>query len=383
MIMNIGKLILSLSLLLAFCARAEFIAVELENVPVKRLQANLNDHLAAKPDDPVIHQRLARLHAMAYVKNFKSDDETVPVQKGKKDPWFGHVPNNVPYAPHPSRPVVAKRPTKVAKAHLAKAIQHYKKAIALKPDALTRLGLGWCAKEAGDKKLAITQFKLVVDEAWEQEQKAKFGGMARFVAEEAIGYYLPLLDEKKDAATIADLKKKILKLKELIRPITPIVIPLQNEVSLEAIIDRSAKVRFDLDGTGRQLSWEWIDGSVAGWLVHDPKQSGRITSSIQMFGSRSFLMFFEHGYEALALLDDDHSGALRGEELRGLAIWQDRNGNGVSEEGEVRSLAHHGITGLSTAATKGEQNMYFSAHGVEFSDGSKRNSYDVVLKGAK
>lgn len=69
-----------------------------------------------------------------------------------------------------------------------------------------------------------------------------------------------------------------------------------------------------------------------------------------MFGSVTFWIFWRDGYEALRSLDDDQDGILSGAELRGMALWQDRNGNGVSDEqGEVRSVAEWGITAISCA----------------------------------
>jgi hypothetical protein len=38
-----------------------------------------------------------------------------------------------------------------------------------------------------------------------------------------------------------------------------------------------------------------------------------------MFGSRTFALFMEHGYAAMALLDDDGNGVLKGHELEHLA----------------------------------------------------------------
>ena len=45
---------------------AIYARVDIEDVPVARLVANLEKELAANPKSPEIHLRLARLHAMAY-----------------------------------------------------------------------------------------------------------------------------------------------------------------------------------------------------------------------------------------------------------------------------------------------------------------------------
>lgn len=86
---------------------------------------------------------------------------------------------------------------------------------------------------------------------------------------------------------------------------------------------------------------------------------------------------------ALRALDDDGDGEVRGAELRGLALWHDRNRNGVSERGEVRPVTACGIAALSTVydvdATHPHEIPWSSA-GVRFVDGTIRPTFDVVLR---
>jgi hypothetical protein len=65
-----------------------------------------------------------------------------------------------------------------------------------------------------------------------------------------------------------------------------------------------------------------------------------------------------------------------------LAIWHDKNQNGVSEKGEVRPLAAHGIAALSCAYQPGDGVgvAAYSARGVILGDGTTRPSYDVILR---
>ena len=72
-----------------------------------------------------------------------------------------------------------------------------------------------------------------------------------------------------------------------------------------------------------------------------------ITSALQWFGNVTFWLFWSNGYEPMRALDDNADGELSGAELRHLAIWHDRNRDGVSDAGEVRPLAAHGIVALS------------------------------------
>jgi hypothetical protein len=96
-------------------------------------------------------------------------------------------------------------------------------------------------------------------------------------------------------------------------------------------------------------------------------------------------MFWDTGYDAMRALDDDCDGRLAGRELRHLALWRDANGNGVSEPGEVRSLADHDIVSLSFDHTRMDDadRTPWAAHGVTFRDGSTRPTWDVVLQPAR
>jgi hypothetical protein len=97
-------------------------------------------------------------------------------------------------------------------------------------------------------------------------------------------------------------------------------------------------------------------------------------------------MFWETGYNALAALDDNRDGTLSGDELKGLAVWHDANGDGVSDPGEVRTLASCGITALSCKYERDAShpdNIAFSKAGVTFRDGRTRPTFDIILQPAK
>ena len=95
---------------------------------------------------------------------------------------------------------------------------------------------------------------------------------------------------------------------------------------------------------------EWlVENSGDGFLVWDVDGDGKITSSKELFGNYDIdgKEKFEHGYEKLALhFDKDGNGIIEGDELEGLQIWMDDNADGITDEGELRSLAEFGITSL-------------------------------------
>ena len=96
-------------------------------------------------------------------------------------------------------------------------------------------------------------------------------------------------------------------------------------------------------------------------MVYDPTHTGKVTSAKQLFGTYTFggrttkAAYYQsdevrtpwgNGYEALALLDTNHDGKLSGKELDALALWFDKNRDGVSQPGEVKSLSALGVTAL-------------------------------------
>ena len=105
-------------------------------------------------------------------------------------------------------------------------------------------------------------------------------------------------------------------------------------------------VRFDIDGTNYKVLVEWI-GPNDGYLVKpvDPErtlETGVITAE-EMFGTAGG---YENGFDKLSLLDRNGDRILRGEELEGLYVFQDKNVNGKVEKGELIPLKDLGITEL-------------------------------------
>jgi hypothetical protein len=190
---------------------------------------------------------------------------------------------------------------------------------------------------------------------------------------------MPLLDPVKDAAEIARLTGYVKELNQKPRQVTPLVIPLAALTDISQLIDHSARIRFDADGSALDREWTWISKD-AGWLVYDQRGTKQITSALQLFGNVTFWMFWENGYEALRALDDNQDDRLAGAELTGLGIWRDSDG--ISDGGEVRSLAEWGIVALSCGyESEDESDVYIasSRRGVTFADGSTRPTYDVLL----
>ena len=391
-----------LALLLAFVTQAiaRFRFFQTEQVPIARVLANLERKHKNEPENVEVLYDLARVHSMAYSTNFT----LVPLRTNDQRPMFKHpesdsgVPSEVI---HPSTPAAQS----AAWQHLTNAIAYYQLASKFVlagtnasgnpwfPFAKTnapnnsflvtpiQIGLAWCLDEAGRREDAIVEYRRALQLAWNIDGERKALGPGICYSEEIIGYLLKLLDPVKDAKEIAQLNTDRATLKVLPRAITPILVPLAPNVPLDQLVNPNANVAFDLDGSGLQRRWGWLTTNAA-WLVYDQAGSGRITSGLQMFGNVTFWIFWRDGYDALSSLDDNGDGVLSGDELRGLALWQDLNGNGVCDPGEVRPVSEYGITAIDCRSEMHDSGIPFNPRGIFFLDGTTRATYDWIVPSA-
>ncbi|MFB3891052.1 MAG: hypothetical protein ACE15C_03405 [Phycisphaerae bacterium] len=212
-------------------------------------------------------------------------------------------------------------------------------------------------------------------------------GLKSLVGYEAGQSYLRLVKARGETPAekdqIAKVEEDIKKLES--KPpggITPIVFSLDEPARLDQLLAPEVRVPFDLDGTGRAQMWTWVRPAT-GILVWDPNRTGRITSGRQLFGSVTFFMFWPDGYRALNALDDNRDGQLEGGELRGLAVWFDRDSNGRSDPGEVVPIEKAGIKLISVRAASRIGESPFNSTGLETLDGRVLPTYDWVAQPAK
>ena len=214
-------------------------------------------------------------------------------------------------------------------------------------------------------------------------EKPIWGGMENWVAFEAAADYVRVLGNRQprpmDQISLKVAKATLAAFNDLPVPnaITPIVASMDSKPLRELVSDSSTN--FDLEGSGRPQAWTWVCGD-AGILIWDPGLSGKVTSGQQLFGSATWNVRFENGYQALDALDDDRDGELKGNELRGIAVWFDRNGNGVCESGESASLESLGIVGVATRADPLHLECLGNPSGVRLSSGEFRPTYDWVAE---
>jgi len=113
-------------------------------------------------------------------------------------------------------------------------------------------------------------------------------------------------------------------------------------------------VKFDLLATGQPVQTGWVAPS-DGLLVRDLNADGTINDGRELFGNATVLAdgsTATDGYQALAELDSNHDGVISSADAAysQLGVWVDANSDGISETGEVQSLAALGITEISVTA---------------------------------
>jgi len=247
-----------------------------------------------------------------------------------------------------------------------------------KPAAMALLDRYW--REAAIEKY-MAAFKL----ASEKDAKIRFhpiAGLNSLVSFEAGNAYIRLLGEREnteaEAQSIAMVKRHLEALKNKQQgPVTPIVFNIERELPLAMLLDAGRTVRFDLDGDGVAERRPWVQPDTA-ILCWDPAGTGKITSGKQLFGSVTFHLYPGDGYTAMNLLDDDRDGKLSGAELPGLAVWFDRNGDGVSDAGEVVPIERTPIESLSVHALSREGEAPSNPFGLRRRDGRILPTYDWI-----
>ncbi len=109
---------------------------------------------------------------------------------------------------------------------------------------------------------------------------------------------------------------------------------------------------FDLSGDGKQTV-DWVERH-DGLLVMDLNHNGQVDSGVELFGNATTLANGSKaadGWLALADQDTNHDGVVDAQDAHfaDLRVWVDANGDGVTDAGELRSLADVGIISLNVS----------------------------------
>ncbi|MCA9429901.1 MAG: hypothetical protein KC940_05260, partial [Candidatus Omnitrophica bacterium] len=158
--------------------------------------------------------------------------------------------------------------------------------------------------------------------------------------------------------------------------ITPILITPPN---LSQALAPETHVSFDIEGFGREAKWPWVRPET-GILVWDPLEEGKIESGRQLFGNYTWQIFWRDGFEPLERLDDDSNGALEGDELEGLAVWHDWNGDGISDRTEVEPVRSIGVKAIHVDGIEGVDSILCRRGGVLLDSGEELDLWDWMVE---
>ena len=127
----------------------------------------------------------------------------------------------------------------------------------------------------------------------------------------------------------------------------PLVLDLDGD-GLELTAESAVAPMFDVDGDMFAEPTGWV-GADDGLLAIDLNGNGLIDDVSELFGSAD-----QSGFAALAAYDSNADGVIDvNDTLFGsLRVWQDLNQDGITDAGELKTLAEHDIVSIGLTATE-------------------------------
>jgi hypothetical protein len=135
----------------------------------------------------------------------------------------------------------------------------------------------------------------------------------------------------------------------------PLALDLDGDGLETTAINGTAPILFDRDGDGIKTGTGWLAGDDA-FLALDRNGNGSIDTGAELFGVDTVLANGQkatNGFAALADLDSNHDGlfsSLDGQ-YANVRLWRDLNQDGISQTGELSTLANAGITSINLTST--------------------------------
>jgi len=127
----------------------------------------------------------------------------------------------------------------------------------------------------------------------------------------------------------------------------PVALDLDGDGKITLVPLGDSSALYDLDGDGQKERVAWV-GSNDGFLVADLNGDGKINQANEL--ALSLLTpGADTDLEALAaVFDSNHDGRVNAQDtdFGKLRVWQDANGNGSVESGELKTLALAGLTSI-------------------------------------
>ncbi|MDQ0136605.1 T1SS-143 domain-containing protein [Neorhizobium galegae] len=161
--------------------------------------------------------------------------------------------------------------------------------------------------------------------------------------------------------------------------IDPIILDLDHNGFTFTSVDDGVKFDIDADGHKDQVAWTKTDGI----LAFDVDGNGKIDNGSEIFTPNFGGGAHAGGVAALSTLDVNHDGKIDASDtgFDKLLVWQDANGNGISDAGELKGLHDYGITGISLDADSAEGYLdgqaLFAEGSFTYADGSTGSFVEV------
>jgi Ca2+-binding RTX toxin-like protein len=135
----------------------------------------------------------------------------------------------------------------------------------------------------------------------------------------------------------------------------PLAVDLDGDGIDATAIAASDPVLFDHDADNIKTATGWIAPD-DGLVVLDRNGNGTIDTGRELFGDNTLLANGElaaHGFEAIAELDGNADGRIDAQDAAytQLRIWRDLNQDGISQSGELSTLADTGIASIGVVGT--------------------------------
>ncbi len=161
--------------------------------------------------------------------------------------------------------------------------------------------------------------------------------------------------------------------------VDPIILDLDRNGFAFTSLEDGVKFDINADGKLDQVAWTKTDGI----LAYDVDGNGKIDNGSEIFTPNFAGGAHAGGVAALSTLDVNHDGKIDASDtgFDKLLVWQDANGNGVSDEGELKGLNDYGITGISLDAESAEGYIdgqaLFAEGSFTYADGSTGSFVEV------
>ena len=165
----------------------------------------------------------------------------------------------------------------------------------------------------------------------------------------------------------------------IVKRTNPMAIDLDGD-GLETIDINKSQIYFDVDNDGFREQTGWISKNEA-ILAIDKNENGKIDNQSEMFGSTETT-----GFEDLKAIDSNGDGIINSQDadFNKIRLWQDLNENGVTEEGELKTLTEAGIDSIYTSTYKinsiNNNNILTEKTSIQYTDGTTKDLYDVATQ---